>query len=88
MTNDSGEQKIKRYDLHSTGEQWVRYEDHAKEVERLKNALKYIRNEMKYRLYQIEQGLKNDDWGHITMYGEMIRAIEMADQALADYGEK
>lgn len=58
------------------------------ECQKLTEALKYIRNEMEYRLYQIEEGLKHDDWSHIKMYGEMIRAIEIADNALQHTSQK
>ncbi len=50
----------------------------ARAIEVMRTALRYNRNEMHYRMDQIENG-----W-NIHMTGEMHTAIKMADDALAE----
>ncbi len=48
-------------------------------AEKMRTALQYGKNEMKYRIHQIEGGY------NIPLTGEMHRAVEMADEALVNY---
>lgn len=49
------------------------------DVQKLISALKYCKNEMKYRIFQIE------GCHEIPMVGEMHTAVELADEALKEF---
>lgn len=50
-------------------------------AEHMRSALRYIRNEMNYRIYQIEGG------HDIPLTGEMHTAVNRANEALIEYDE-
>jgi hypothetical protein len=55
--------------------------DQHERIKTLEAALRYCRNEMSYRIHQIERGYLQPTVEHF-MNGEMYRAVEMADKAL------